>query len=305
MIVVGGEALIDMIMTVDGRFNPVAGGGPYNTARTLARLGHEVSFLGRLSDDWFGRMMRGHLEADGVDLGLVVETTDPSTIVLAEIDDEGVAHYRFYLPGTSAPGLDADAAMAALQLAPEAIHVGTLGLAIEPMADALAGLIAAAPPPTLVMIDPNCRPLAVSDVRVFRERMKRVLRRADVVKVSIEDLEYLALASTPQAAARAILAGGSRVVLLTTGPDAVTVFSARGTFDVPVASVPVVDTIGAGDAFGGGFLAHWLENGLDRDDLDDEARLKEAVRFGIRVSAITVGRAGANPPSREELARTG
>ena len=304
MIVVGGEALIDMIMTTDGQFNPVAGGGPYNTARTLARLGQEASFLGRLSDDWFGRMMRDHLEADGVGLDLVVETTDPSTIVLAEIDDDGVAHYRFYLPGTSAPGLSAEAAMSALRWSPEAIHVGTLGLTVEPMAGALAGLVEAAAPATLVMVDPNCRPLAVPDVAVYRSRMRRVLRRADVVKVSHEDLEYLALATTPQAAARAILADGARLVLLTTGPDAVTVFSASHTFDVPVTAVPVVDTIGAGDAFGGGFLARWLENGLGRDDLDDQASLEDAVRFGIRVSAITVGRAGADPPRRGELAPT-
>ena len=301
MIVVGGEALIDMIMTADGRFDPVAGGGPYNTARTLARLGQEASFLGRLSDDWFGRMMRGHLEADGVGTDLIVETTDPSTLVLAEVDDAGSAHSRFYRPGTSAPGLTVADARVALEPPPRAIHVGTLGLALEPMADALATLVAEAPSSSLVMVDPNCRPAAVSDVDVFRRRMRTVLARADVVKVSIEDLEFLDLAPTAKAGATAILDGGARVVLLTAGPDAVTTFWSGGSFDVPVAQVPVADTIGAGDAFGGGFLAQWLEHDRSRLDLDDEDHLREAVRFGIRVSGVTVGRAGADPPTRDEL----
>lgn len=301
MIVVGGEALIDMLTTLDGGFNPVAGGGPYNAARTLARLGQEVSFLGRLSDDALGRMMRRQLETDGVDTAMIVETSDPSTIALAEIDDEGVAQYRFYLRGTSAPGLTPDAALAALDLLPRAIHVGTLGLALEPMADALAGLVDGAAASTLVMVDPNCRPGAVADFEAFRARILRISRRADVIKASVEDLEYLALASTPDDAARALLDGGARLVLLTAGSDPVKTFWSGGMFSDPVESVSIVDTVGAGDTFGAAFLARWLEQGLARDDLDDVARLTDAVRFGIRASAITIGRAGADPPTRNEL----
>lgn len=302
MIVVGGEALIDMIMTVDGQFTPVAGGGPFNTARTIARLGHEVRFLGRLSDDWFGRMMRRHLEADGVDTELVVQTSDPSTIVLAEIDPAGAAHYRFYLEGTSAPGLEVAQARLALQPVPEAIHVGTLGLALEPIAEALATLVEEAPASTLVMVDPNCRPGAVSDAAVFRRRMRRVLARADIVKVSTEDLDFLALAPSHADSARAILEGGAGAVLLTEGGEAVRVYCPGGELEVPVEPVKVVDTIGAGDSFGGGFLVRWLERGPDRRDPSDLEGLVDAVRFGVRVASMTVQRAGADPPTRDELA---
>ena len=112
MIIVAGDALIDMIMTRDEQFHPVAGGGQYNAARTLGRLGADVHFLGRISDDWFGRLLLRGLEDADVRTDLVVETSDPSTLGLAEIDEDGVAHYRFYLQGTSVPGLEIGASLA-------------------------------------------------------------------------------------------------------------------------------------------------------------------------------------------------
>ncbi len=301
MIVVGGDALIDMIVTPEGRLNPVVGGGQYNTARTLGRLGAEVSFLGRISDDWFGRMLLRGLRDDGVGTGLVVETADPSTLVLAEIDEAGVAHNHFYLLGTTVPGLEIEQAQRALDEPPEAVHVGTLGLALEPVAEALATLVEAVPDATLIMVDPNCRPAAVAEFAPFQARMRRILAHADIVKLSIEDLDYLQLAGTTDDAVAWILAGRTSVVLLTDGADAVRVFCSNGRFELPVEAVEVVDTIGAGDAFGGGFLARWLELGLGREELGDEVRLRDAVLFAIHVAAITCARAGADPPTRAEV----
>ena len=104
-IVVAGEALIDLIVAADGRLSAIPGGGPYNTARTIARLGGDVAFLGRLSSDRFGRTLRAALAADGVRLDLVSATDDPTTLAVAELDAHGTASYRFYVDGTSAPGL--------------------------------------------------------------------------------------------------------------------------------------------------------------------------------------------------------
>jgi fructokinase len=301
VIVVAGEALIDMIMTHEGQFSPVAGGGPYNTARTIGRLGSDVSFLGRLSDDWFGRMLLGRLREEGVGTELVVETTDPSTMVLAEIDAAGVAHYGFYLERTSAPGLEVAEARRALSPPPDALHVGTLGLALEPIAHSLATLVQEVPDSTLVMVDPNCRPSAVPDGDVFRTRMRRLLTRADVVKVSREDLDYLALAGSHDDAARLIIQRGAGIVLLTSGGGPVKAFWAGGALEVPVEAVDVVDTIGAGDAFGSGFLVRWLEQGLGRGGSADTSAIEDAVRFGVHVASLTVQRAGADPPMRAEL----
>ncbi len=300
-IVIAGEALIDLLVDQDGTVTPAAGGGQYNAARTVARLGGDVQFLGRLSDDWFGKMLRAKLRADGVGTELVVDTTDPTTLVLAEIDTAGVALYRWYVERTTVPGLELADARRSLVPAPHALHVGTLGLALEPIADSLAAIVAEVPPETLVMVDPNCRPTATPDYERYVSRMRRVLARADIVKGSDEDFAYLALAESPEATARMLLADGASAVLVTQGAAAARGFCAGGEFSVPVPKVKVVDTVGAGDTFGGAFLAMWLEHGFGRRELADVHLLEDAVHFAARAAAINCTRAGAEPPTRTEM----
>ncbi|HKZ91224.1 MAG TPA: PfkB family carbohydrate kinase [Candidatus Limnocylindrales bacterium] len=300
-VVVGGEALIDLIIDQSGRVTPAPGGGQYNTARTIARLGGDAHFLGRLSDDWFGRLLRARLEADGVGTDLVVETADPTTLVLAEIDAAGGAHYHWYIERTTVPGLQLEDARRSLRPSPAALHVGTLGLTMEPVADSLAAVVAEVPAETLVMVDPNCRPTATPDVTVYRERMSRVLGRADIVKGSDEDFAFLALAETPEASARLLLDRGVGAVIVTHGSEAARAWCAGGEVVVPVPVVEVVDTVGAGDTFGGAFLARWLEQGLGREQLADRDRLEDAVAFAARAAAINCTRAGAEPPTRQEM----
>ena len=303
-VVVGGEALIDLIVDQAGRVIPAPGGGQYNAARAIARLGGDVHFLGRISDDWFGRLLLGRLESDGVGTDLVVATTDPTTLVLAEIDAQGVAHYHWYIEHTTVPGLELADARRALLPPPDALHVGTLGLTMEPVADSLAALVAAVPASTFVMVDPNCRPTATRDVAVYRDRMARVLGRADIVKGSDEDFAFLALADSPEASARLLLDRGVGAVIVTQGGRPTRAWCAGGAVEVPVPVVEVVDTVGAGDAFGGAFLARWLELGLGRTELADVDRLEEAVAFAVRAAAINCTRAGAEPATREEMALT-
>ncbi len=300
-VVVAGEALIDLIIGQDGSVTPAAGGGQYNAARALARLGGSVEFLGRLSDDWFGKLLRARLDEDGVGTWLAVQTQDPTTLVLAEIDEAGVAHYHWYIEKTTVPGLEEADALAALSPAPDALHVGTLGLAMEPIADSLAALVAQVPESTFVMVDPNCRPTATPDFARYQARMKRVIERADVVKGSDEDFEYLALAETPEASARMLLEQGVGAVLVTQGSDSARGFCAGGEVSVPVPSVAVSDTVGAGDTFGGSFLAYWLEHGFGRQELADADLLEAAVTFAVQAAAINCTRAGAEPPTRKEM----
>src|SRR4051794_19034956 len=110
-IVVGGEALIDLVPHAAGELRAHAGGGPYNTARTLGRLGQDVHYLGCLSDDGFGARLKAQLEADGVKLDTAVDTSLPTTLALAELDERGAATYRFYTEGTSAPALTLEQAL--------------------------------------------------------------------------------------------------------------------------------------------------------------------------------------------------
>jgi fructokinase len=301
MIVVAGEALIDLVVQPNGALAAVPGGGPFNTARTIARLGGEVAFLGVLSTDRFGARLRDALADDGVDLSMTATTNAPSTLAIAELDDRGGATYRFYTAGTSAPELTADAVTAVLATQPTAFHLGSLGLVLEPIASALAAGTAAIEGRTLVMLDPNCRPALIRDRMAWLDRIHTVLARTDIVKLSVDDLACLDPGIDPAAAARRLLDRGPAVVLLTDGPRDARVLTREAAFELPVPPVQVVDTIGAGDAFGGAFLAYWIERGLSRTDLPDVAALREAVIFAIDVAAATCQQAGADPPRRSQI----
>lgn len=302
MIVVAGESLIDLLARPDGGLSAVPGGSPFNTARTLARLGAWVAFLGRISNDRFGRMLRATLEADGVDLSLLMETGDPTLLALAELDDEGRASYRFYTLGTAAPGLTVQHVDAVLPRGPAVLHVGSLGLVLEPMADSVAYAIERVDTDTLVSLDPNCRPSATPDLDAYRARLWRLLGRVDLVKASVEDLAIMVPGSPCDEAAVRVLDAGPRVVVVTDGGREVRVHHRDGAFVQAVPRVKVIDTVGAGDAFAGGFLARWTERGLGRGDLADAAALHDAAAFAASVAALTCTRAGAQPPVRPELA---
>lgn len=301
MIVVGGEALIDLVVAGDGQAVAVPGGGPFNAARTIGRLGVDVSFLGALSDDRFGAMLRDRLLADGVDLGMAVSTDHPTTLAVAELDERGAAAYRFYLEGTSAPELHARVSDPAALAATTALHVGTLGLVLEPMASTLEDIVLASPAEAVVLVDANCRPGAVSDHSRYLDRLHRTMERADVIKVSADDLAYLGPARDPLRTAFDLAHRHDSVVLFTDGPAAVHCIAPAWQAIVPAPQVEVVDTIGAGDAFGASFLAGWIEAGLGRSDLRDRDQVVHLVRFACQVAAITCQRSGADPPRAAEL----
>ena len=300
-IVVGGEALIDLVPHAAGELRAHAGGGPYNTARTLGRLEQDVHFLGCLSDDGFGARLRAQLIEDAVKLDTVVPTPLPTTLALAELDERGAATYRFYTEATSAPALEPDAALAALPERVDMLHVGTLGLVMEPTAMALQAVVEAVADSALIMVDPNCRPTFIPDRGTYRRSLAATLRFAHIVKVSNDDLEYLEPGADPVEAARALLEDGPRVALLTLGGDGAMIVTAETAETIPAPRITVVDTIGAGDAFGGGFLAWWQLRGLDRDALKDADAVRAATTFACVVAARTCERAGASPPRLSEL----
>lgn len=296
-----GEALVDIIVDPRGEVTSVVGGAPLNTARTIARLGIPATFLGGVSTDAFGNRIMRLLEADGVALGLGRQVPEPTTLAIAQIDEHGAATYRFMMEGTSAAAVTPQMALDHLDASCRAMHVGTLGLVLQPLADASVALVGAATDDQVVMVDPNCRPSVMTRSAVFQDALAAVLPRADVIKVSGDDLAFLWPATGAQDAARQLAASTSSIVLFTDGAESVRILAGGEEVVVEVPRVPVVDTVGAGDSFSGGFLAWWMQHGRSRADLADLDAVVAATRFGVAVAGITCQRPGADPPRINEI----
>jgi len=303
VILVGGEALFDVVAGDGDDLKAHPGGGPFNAARTIARLEQPAVYLGRLSTDRFGDRLERILLDDGVSLESVVRTEDPTTLALAELGDNGsVSRYRFYAQGTSAAGLTSEAALVALPERVATVFVGTLGLVLEPMASALEAVVdRLSGSDTMVVVDPNCRPHVIDDPAAYRRRLKWILARTHLLKVSEEDVQFLDPDRDPVKATRALLVDGPPVGVLTRGGDGAVVVTPDREVVVKPPSANVVDTIGAGDAFAGGLLSWWRERGLGAEALGDLDTVVEATRFACVVAAKTCERAGASPPYRHEL----
>lgn len=301
MISVLGEALVDIIVDPQGEVTSVVGGAPLNTARTIARLGIPSTFLGGVSTDAFGGRIMRLLDDDGVTLGLGAQVPEPTTLAIAQIDEHGAATYRFMMEGTSAAAVTPQMALAHIDASVRALHVGTLGLVLEPLVEASVAIVDAAGDDQLVMVDPNCRPSVMTGSTVFSDALARVLPRADLIKVSGDDLAFLFPGVDPSRAATDLAASSGSVVLFTDGADAVRIITSAGEHVIDVPRVPVVDTVGAGDSFSGGFLAWWMQHGKGRADVRDADALVAAARFGVAVAGITCQRPGADPPRIDEL----
>jgi fructokinase len=229
--------------------------------------------------------------------------SEPTTTAIAQIDSSGLANYRFVIEGTSAPNFTTTMLPVRLPSETRALHVGTLGLLLEPMASTIAGLVEREGSGRLVMVDPNVRTTLVPSGTTYRHRLESVIARSTIVKASESDLAWLYPGIGYERAAAAILREHKvRLVVATLGARGAFGISSQARVHVAAPRVRVVDTIGAGDAFGAGLLA-WLH---DRNRLDPGLRLtvgelESALTFACLVAAITCARAGADPPLRTEL----
>lgn len=307
MIVVGGEALIDLLLLDGGAAESRPGGGPFNAARTVARLGAECTFLGALSVDPQGRQLRAVLEADGVRIPRGAEVRRPTGTAIARIDGSGSASYEFTIEN-SASLMTPSAAIADVLSGPvDMVHLGSLAAACDPAASRLERFVERVGPEPLLLVDPNCRPAILPDAGQHLRKIRPLLGRADVVKASREDLGFFFGDVAPSAATGAWLrsAMGLRpdgLLLVSDGGDGVHILGAEFYEHVPGVPVTVVDTVGAGDALGAAFLAFFAANDLGRESLGDRGALRSAVSAASEVASIVCTRIGADPPTVAELA---
>jgi len=302
VIVVAGEALIDRIRDPGGHVRDLPGGGPFNTARALARLGTPVSFLGRFSTDAQGDVLRAALSGAGVDLALVSSGPEPTTIAQAELDAGGGARYQFAVDGTSAPALSNEMVPAAFGHDVVALQVGSLGLLLEPIATTLATLVERERGRLAIVLDPNVRP-GLGDPDRHRERLRSTAATATIVKTSDTDLAFMEPGAGFEAAAQRLLARGAQMVVVTLG-DRGAFAAHRGLrVTVPAADVRVVDTIGAGDVFGAALLSWLRRRGRLHARIElGEDDLRQAMRHACAAAAVKCAHRGAYAPSAEEVA---
>lgn len=308
MILCCGEALIDMIPspTEAGRegFVPHSGGAVFNTAVALGRLGIRAGMLSGISNDMFGQQLMAALKASHVDTSNVVASDRPSTLAFVQLT-EGQATYSFFDENSAGRMLELHE-IPALSADVSVLFFGGISLACEPCADAYAGLLERDGGDRVVMLDPNIRPGFIQDVARYRARIGQMIARADIVKVSDEDLNWMlpGVMSLPQKAGM-LLEKGPSVIILTQGSDGATGFLSDGT-EVRVAAekAQIIDTVGAGDTFNAGILAKLFDLDLLRKTelktLPVQA-LEQALVNGARAAAFAVSRAGANPPWANEL----
>ena len=304
-IAVVGENLVDLLVSPGGNVQAVVGGGPLNVARTIGRLGASAHFVSGISNDAFGSLVRRALDDSQVRIMLPQPLAQPTTLAVVQLGPDG-PRYDFHLRDTAAFCLEPAAVIAAVAKIPRlgALYLGTLGLLVEPMASLGETLVTKASRDTLVVLDPNCRPSAVQDPNGYRARVTRLCARADVVKVSTEDLAYLFPDLTETEGSRRILHDGARCVIVTRGAEPVSVLHRDFEFTIEVAPTEVVDTVGAGDALVGGFLAWWTGRDLTRQHLDEGTTVAGAVAGAVEISRLNCQRSGASPPRRSDVAHS-
>lgn len=312
-IVVCGEALVDVVATsapgadagTPGALpplQPALGGGPFNVAVTLGRLGSAVSFCSAVSADDYGEAIMAALRHSGVGTELVQRRSEPTSLALATIGAGGAASYSFYLDGT-ADRLVADPGPLPATVA--AVCFGTLSLVLEPGATVYETLLRRSHDEgRLVVLDPNIRAAVIADPDAYRRRFASWMDAVDVVKLSDEDAAWLADGPSGSAP-KQWLDAGVTAVLMTAGSDGIDVITRTGTRRVPAPTVTVADTIGAGDSIMGavvhrldklGALSSSAVRALREDDWGQVAA------FAVRVAGITVSRPGADPPWASQLA---
>ena len=306
MILCSGEALIDMLPRTtsdqEAAFAPHSGGAVFNTAIALGRLGVTTGFWCGLSQDMFGQQLQGALTASQVDFSLAPLSDRPTTLAFVSLVN-GQAKYAFYDENTAARQVSIDD-LPELDDSIHAMFFGGISLVSEPCGTVLADFMQRESEHRVTVLDPNIRTGFIKDETAYRQRIQTLLKASDIVKLSDEDADWLLGNGDAKSHGQALLASGVKLAVITEGAKGATAFTTEHQVSVSAPKVTVIDTVGAGDTFNAGLL-----DGLHTQGCLDKARLsaltkdemEQALTRAIQIAAVTVSRAGANPPWWVEL----
>ena len=300
-ITVVGEALVDVVVASDGGIAEHPGGSPANVALALGRLGHDARLLTRLGQDERGRAVADHLAASHVVVEPASFGEGPTTTAVATIGPDGAATYEFDL-NCALPSPAPEPAPGSV-----ALHTGSFAAVLAENAATVLDLVTRARATATVSYDPNVRPGVLGPPEVVRPLIEALVDRADVVKLSDEDAHWLSPGTPPVELARRWQARGPALVVITQGAEGALAVTAAGTVEVASRSTEVADTVGAGDSFSAALLHALSGLGLlgadqrDRLRAIDLATTNDVLELAATVAAVTVSRAGADPPWLPEL----
>jgi fructokinase len=289
--VVFGEALTDFIREDEHRWRAVPGGSCWNVARAAARLGVPTGYAGAVSRDLFGEELYRLAAEAGLDLRFTQRIAKPP--LLAMVVSKDPPRYLFVGDDSADVNFDLDALPPGWLEDAEIVHFGCISLVRQPHAARLVGLaerVHAAG--KRICFDPNHRALMDEDPR-YPETLARMARIADYIKVSREDLACLFPRAGADALGELRALAPRAAVLLTDGAAGMRLLAAGREVFQPAFPVAVADTVGAGDASMGGWMASVLTA--------PEAPLEVHVAFAAATAAVVCGRNGAYAPTRGEV----
>ncbi len=307
MIICCGDALIDMIERKlnDGSlaYVPVPGGSILNTAVALGRLGGDAGIIAGISSDFFGNLLQKHLTESGVSIESVQISNHPTTLAFVHLK-EGEARYSFF-DNQSAGRLIDGSNFNGLNPKCSALHFGGISLASEPCGSAYQDLMTQHHRRKVISIDPNIRQSFIGDEERYRLRINSMVEQADIIKVSVEDLEWISGNHNEGRTVDSWLAGAAKLVVVTKGKGGATGFTKSHILEQPAKKVSIVDTVGAGDCFNAGLLIGLSELGLlTKSSLSriSKNELASVLGFASVVAAYVLSQRGAMGPWRNQLA---
>jgi fructokinase len=293
-----GEVLIDLIPGADGVRVPHVGGGPANTAKALARLGHDVQFIDGISTDEYGVAARKELLDDEVKLDLAMISDKPTCLAIVSIDSNGGASYEFKIDGTATFDFNLNWLPDPSRYKPQVLHIGTLVTVIQPGADVLYDWAMQVAEFAPIVFDPNIRPSVMGDRDLYEAAVEKWAALSSVIKVSDDDMAWLYAGQKYEDVAKRWINDGAALVVVTRGSHGIIGFTADGAVEVDGAKITVADTVGAGDTVGAIIVEAMIEKGILALTGDV---LKATLHRAAVAAGITCSRKGAQPPYKHEL----
>ncbi|TVT88186.1 carbohydrate kinase [Pseudomonas sp. RGB] len=311
MYLVCGEALFDFFSEEDAsgqaskvNYKAIAGGSPFNVAVGLRRLGIDSALFGGLSNDFLGQRLLQVLKDEGVSEQFLVEFPAPTTLAMVAVGANGSPQYSFRDEGC------ADRQLRVVHLPTlgheiRGLHIGSFSLVVQPIGDTLLNLVKRESGKRLISLDPNVRLNPQPDIQLWRDRVGELVKHADLIKVSDEDLHLLYPDQSPESVLQGWLQHRCQLVFLTRGGDGATVFSRQhGSWSATAVKVVIADTVGAGDTFQAALIAWLTEQQLDSvEGLQQLSReqIDSMLDFAIRAAALTCSKTGPDLPYRAQL----